>query len=368
MEGLFALFLNTLKNKTPFIRSILVLAFLSLLPLGAQAHEVYVLSHDEIQNDLHTPGFSLLQVALADIGHFTFWAFIAVLVIVSVFFISISRSLERLCDPFLAKLPGYAPVVSRVTIGISFIAAAHYGALFGPELPFAATFGAMGALFVTALLWVIGIMITVGFYARVAAAAGLVLFGIHIATYGLYMFTYTNYLGEIIMLLVLGAHRIAFHHEGHDRTRAPKAFIRFKKSFTPHAFLVLRVAFGASLIYASAYAKIFHNQLALAVASQPLAGHMTGLASVFGFTPEFLVLGAAIVEILIGLFFIFGIEIRFTSLFLIFWLSLSLWYFGETVWPHIILVGIPIAFIFYGYDKYSLEGYFFKRNGREPVL
>ncbi len=79
-------------------------------------------------------------------------------------------------------------------------------------------------------------------------------------------------------------------------------------------------------------------------------------------------LGAAIIELLIGTFFILGIEIRFTALFVLFWLSLSLSYFGEAVWPHIVLIGIPVAFIFYGYDKYSLEGRFFKRRGREPVL
>jgi len=125
----------------------------------------------------------------------------------------------------------------------------------------------------------------------------------------------------------------------------------------------MRVAFGVSLIYASVYAKIMHNNLALAVTA-----HYPGMVAFFGFEPHFLVLGAAIIEIVLGLFFILGIEIRFTSLFILFWLSLSLWYFGESVWPHIILIAIPLAFVCYGYDRYSLEGLFFKKNGREPVL
>jgi hypothetical protein len=81
-----------------------------------------------------------------------------------------------------------------------------------------------------------------------------------------------------------------------------------------------------------------------------------------------LVLGAALIELLIGTFYVLGIEIRWTSIFLLFWLSLSLWYFGEAVWPHIILIGIPIAFILHGYDRYSLEGWFFKKRRLEPVL
>jgi hypothetical protein len=130
----------------------------------------------------------------------------------------------------------------------------------------------------------------------------------------------------------------------------------------------VRVTFGTSLLYASLYAKILHNNLALQVASLPLAGHPFALAHYLGFEPHFLVLGAAIVEIVIALFFIFGIEIRWTSLFLLFWLTLSLLYFGEVVWPHLILIGIPLAFLCWGYDEYSLEGRYFKRDGLEPIL
>jgi len=31
-------------------------------------------------------------------------------------------------------------------------------------------------------------------------------------------------------------------------------------------------------------------------------------------------------------------------------------------------MGLPLAFIMHGYDKYSIEGYFFKCGRREPVL
>jgi hypothetical protein len=43
-------------------------------------------------------------------------------------------------------------------------------------------------------------------------------------------------------------------------------------------------------------------------------------------------------------------------------------FFGEVVWPHIILIGIPIAFFVYGYDRYSVEGYFLKHGDCEPIL
>lgn len=332
------------------------------LPSLASAHEVYVLPAATIRQALMTPSFSEWQTLLQNIDQFALWGFITALTIFIVFFVSISRVLERLLDPLLSKLPRYAPLICRVTIGVSFLSAVQHQALFGPELPLIATFG-NATYAVSILLVVIGIMITVGFYTRIAALAAIILFGIEVSQYGVYMLTYTNYIGELILLLVLGAHLFAVHSEKISAKGASVLLRIIKERFTPYSFFILRVAFGVGLLYAAFYAKIIHNNLALDLLyAYPQIVHF------FGFEPHFLVLGAAIIEILIALFFIFGIEIRFTSLFLLFWLSLSLWYFGEVVWPHIILIGIPIAFIFYGYDAYSLEGRFFKKDGREPVL
>lgn len=337
------------------------------MPFFAHAHEVYVLSQDEITQGITGDRFSMVTIILNNLNQFSFWALIGVILVVVVFFFSTSRKIEQLFDPILAKLPRYAPFVGRVTIALSLFAGAYYQAMFGPELPLAQNFGA-SAPYITWMLVILGTCIFLGFYTRIAALGGLILFGYMMLMHGTYMITYVNYFGELLLLLIIGAHVFAVHGRGHERIHAPKLLITLKDKLTPFAFLFLRIAFGVALIYASAWAKILHNGLALQVASLPLAGHMTNLASVLGFEPHFLVLGAAIVEITIGMFFILGIEIRFTSLFLLFWLSLSLWYFGEIVWPHVILIGIPISFIFYGYDKYSLEGFFFKKGAREPVL
>ena len=332
------------------------------LPLFAQAHEVYVLPREVFDQALALPAFSVSQTILQNLNQFVLWGCIAIAVILVVFFVSTSRTLERLLDPLLAKLPRYAPFIGRVTIGLAFITAAQHQALFGPELPLAATFGNASG-FVAALLVIIGAMFIAGVYVRTAALAALALFAIEISVHGVYMLTYTSYLGKLVLFLILGAHAVAFHSKSDDDQRVPAWLLQLKKQCTPYAFLTLRVAFGISLLYAALYAKVFHNTLALSVAYA-----YPQIVSFFGFEPHFLVLGAAILEILIALFFILGVEIRFTSLFLLFWLFLSLWYFGEVVWPHIILIGTPLTFIFYGYDRYSLEGRFFKRGSREPVL
>ncbi len=309
----------------------------------AGAHEVYVLSPMQITQAIGIPPFDMLVVAKENLGEFTFWAFISILVVFLIFFSSISRWLEKKFDPFLARIKKYAPAICRVTVGVSFLAAAYYQASYGPELPLAPAYGIFIPA-VTFALVVIGLLMIFNFWTRWAAFVALCFFGYAVYRNGWYMLTYTNYLGEIIVLL-LGIE-----------------IFKVGKKLSQYGFLVIRVCFGVSLIFASTYAKIVYNNLGLFTVEK------YHLDKILGFEPHFLVLGAAIIEILIGTFIILGIEIRFISAFFLFWLTLSLWFFGEVVWPHIILIGIPVALICYGYDKYSIEGYFFKKGGREPVL
>lgn len=343
-----------------------------LVALPASAHEVYVLTSNDIAFDTAAPPFNMAAVVRENLRQFFLWAFIGMLAVFVVFFVSISRKLERRLGPLLLRLKPYAAPIARITIGLSFLAAAYYQATYGPELPLSSGFGPYAPL-MTALLAGMGLCITFGFFVRAAAAVALGLFALSAWKHGLYMLTYTSYLGELLVLLILGAHHgigpdLAFRAAQRSASGAVRFLGELALKAAPYSFALLRVCFGVSLLYSALYAKVLHNTLALQVASLPLAGHAYPLSYYLGFEPHFLVLGAAIVEIVIAVFFIIGFEIRFTSAFLLFWLTLSLAYFGETVWPHVILIGIPIALICAGYDRYSLEGRLFKKDGREPVL
>ncbi len=333
-----------------------------VLPKTATAHEVYVLTPQQISEALSRPAFSEWQTLITNLDQVLLWGCIAAAVVLSVFFISISRRVEKLFEPFLSRLPPYAPLISRVSIGLGLLSAAYHSALFGPELPLVLVFGSLAPL-IQALLGITGIMCIAGFFVRIASLILLAIFAGAFYSQGIYMLTYANYVGELFLLLILGAHVLGYHHKAHDYMHAPSWLLKIKHALVPYAFPLLRIGFGVSLLFASLYAKIVYNNLALAVAETYPA-----IPAFFGFEAHFLVLGAAIIEIVLALFFILGIEIRFAALFLEFWLGLSLWYFGEAVWPHFILIGIPIAFLCYGYDKKSLEGLFMKRYGRHPVL
>ena len=311
-------------------------------PLSVSAHEVYVLSPQTISTAVSTPSPDPLALIVSDAGEFSLWAMIGVIAVAAVFLISVSRAVERAVDPFLYRLKKWAPLIARLTLGASLLASGYYNALFGPELPLDTLFGAWGML-IRILLIVIGIAIILGLYVRAAGTIMLVIYGVAVVLLNVYMLTYLNYFGEAILCIILAG-------GGH------------MKKLERYSFAINRVCFGVAALYASWYAKLFHSNLALDTVTQY---HLT---SYFHFSPLFLVLGALIVESLIGIFLIVGFEIRFTALFFLFFLCLSLSFFGEAVWPHLILLGLCLTMIAHGYDEYSLEGRFLKKGRREPVL
>ncbi|MBI5470143.1 hypothetical protein HY968_02360 [Candidatus Kaiserbacteria bacterium] len=346
---------------TRFLRYIPYSIF--LIPFSASAHEVYVLDSAAIMRDIVNPSPNPLALILQDPQQFLFWALIGAILISTVFTMSITHRVQDTFSPFLMRLKPWAAPIARVTLGACLIASAYNNALFGPELPFS-DFGTFGRM-IQITLYISGILSLVGLWTRAAGSLALLIFAAGIAKYNIYMFTYANYLGEIFFAMILGSGRFSLDHW----LNLPKMarfnlaiFAKLGRRLEPYAFPVLRILFGISIAFASYYAKFVHSQLALDVVTKY---HLTNF---FHFDPLFIVLGAFCVELLIGLFLILGVEIRHTALFFLFWLALSLLYFGEAVWPHLVLVGVLLALFCHGYDKLSLEGYYFKRGSREPVL
>lgn len=351
--------MNSIAAKSKYL--LLFTCLFLFFPTISVAHEVYVLTPEAISDLEELPPVSFTDIFMANANETILWGIVVAFLIFTIFFISISVKLEKRIDPTLVRLKKYAPFVARVTAGLAFISCGYHMALFGPELPFETLYGSWSGI-VQMIFYIIGFVMLVGLYSRTAGLIGLIFFVTGIVQYGSYMTTYTNYLAELLLLILVGGHRYVIAEEESIWSK-PKSFFNYlTKQYGEFSFLILRVGFGISLIYAAVYAKILHNQLAIAVVQD------FDLVTVFGFSAEFIVFGAAIIEILLGIFFILGLEIRFTAIVLNVFLTLSLFYFGEAVWPHIILIGIPIAFFCYGYDKYSLEGFFFKKGNREPIF
>ncbi|MES2216703.1 MAG: DoxX family membrane protein [Patescibacteria group bacterium] len=321
------------------------------------AHEVYVLDANEIHQALQSPIPDFIG-AIKDNGlQFFSWGLGILVLIGALFFVSVNTFLERLIDPFLNKLKLLAPAVAQATLGLALLASGYYHAAYGIELPFGPIVGGYETV-AAAVFMIVGAMLLFGILPRIAGLAATVIFIVLIGIFGLYILNYATYLAEALTVLFFGG--------GYTLVSVPL----FKKGmskkieghFHKYKFLIIRVFFGSSLIFASLYAKFFHGALALETVSKY---HLTNY---FPFDPVFLVLGAMLIEIMLGLFFILGFEIRFASIFFLVFLSMSLVFFGESVWPHIILIGTSSAMFFHGYDRYCLSAKLSKKKNLEPIL
>ncbi len=336
-------------------RLLIIVALLALVAPKAHAHEVYVLDHEEITDALAAPVPDFRGTITANLGQFLGWGAATLLVIVVVFFISISRPVEQVVDPFLFRIKRYAPTITQITFGLALLTSGWYGAAFGVELPFHETFGSL-TLTMRIVFMVLGVALIGGIYPRLAGIVAMVTFIPLLFTYGSYLLNYGIYFGEALSLALFGGGYTLL-------TLRPGSFERkILAHLYKYKFLLLRVTFGISLLYAAVYAKYIHGALALATVAK------YNMTQRLPFDPTFFVLGAFLIEVLLALAFLLGFEIRFASVFFLIFLVMSVGFFGEAVWPHIVLAGTALAMFTHGYDKYTLMALLSKRKDLEPLL
>ena len=329
-----------------------------ILPLIAQAHEVYVLNSSEIATDLLAPPVNLFAVAVSHEYQFLTALFLGIVLIVCVLGISLLHGLGRSASSFLVKIKPYASHIAQITLGSALIASAYYGALFGTELPLTKLFGGYAEL-VTIVLYISGGCVLFGVYPRLGSALAIAVYVWSIFTgQGIYMLSYLTYFGEsLVILLFDGGYALLAY-----TSAFPEATKKFFFELEKRKYFIMRISFSTSIIYAALYAKLIHGELAI---NTVIKYHLTNY---FPFDVLFIVLGAFLVEMSIGLFFLIGFEIRFTALFFLTFLTMSLVFFGESVWPHIILIGTSLALIVHGYDEFTIEKIWYKKGESEPVL
>jgi uncharacterized membrane protein YphA (DoxX/SURF4 family) len=327
----------------------------------ALAHEVYVLTPGVVQDAVTTSSPNPFNAVPGQATLFILWGVACAVLFLGVFALSINKTFERIFDPVLFKLKKFAPLLSRLTLGASLFASGYYGATFGPELPLSnisANPHAAGLVLMTA-----GVLIAIGLFTRLIAGLGIMFFMALAFAYHGYMLTYLNYLGELLITFILGGGRWSIDRLVPLFAKIENTVRSWTIIIEPYSFLILRVFFGFAIFFASFYAKFIHSNLALQTIEEY---HLTNY---FHFTPLFLVLGAFLVEAVIGLCILLGIEIRFIALLFTGFLTLSISFFGEAVWPHIVLFGVTLSLFCHGYDRYTLETILFKRKSiGEPVL
>lgn len=317
--------------------------FFSGICSQASAHEIYVLSSHKFAQGLHAPTVNTWKSLTnpANLQLTVILVIVTLVVLAGLFYFRYTK-LGLNINKQLKKLTHVGFFVIRIALAASFLYAGATNSIFGPEL-------SLHTLPLHSLLplveYLIGFLFLFGLFTEFAAILALILYFLAVLTHGVYMLTYLNYLGEIIALILFGSRFLSL-----DRFLFGK-LQRFSK-LREYENTIIRICYGAALLYAAIYVKIIHSQIPLDVVTQYHLNHINWL---FPSDPVLIVLGAAIVEVVVAVFIIIGFTTRFTNIILMFYLTLSILFFKEAVWPHYMLYGISFSLLFTGGGTLSVD-------------
>ncbi len=314
-------------------------------PSIISAHEAYVLTRAEFQKGLATTTSHPLAGLLnpRHIG-ISIEIMLGVIFLYLLALIFATTPFASFLDRILKKATFLGPLIIRLAISASFFYAAFANAILGPELSLTTIAG--GPL-IRFLLFTLSIMIFLGFFTELAAAIGLGIFFYITYTFQAYMITYANYFGELLVLLLFGSRFLSldllFFGE--------KAWLPY---FEQKRFLeipIVRILYGIALMYAGWTIKFMHQGLSIAVYNQ------YHLHNFFHASARFIAAGAGVSEIAIGLFILLGFAQRLTVIISLFFITLSIFYFREMLWPHFMLYGISFSLFINSADQCTLDRY-----------
>ncbi|HVY36270.1 MAG TPA: hypothetical protein VG982_03315 [Candidatus Paceibacterota bacterium] len=323
-----------------------------LFPTIVSAHEAYVLPYTTFWEGMKQPfsGHAFDALKNPHNVHITIVIIVCTFVLLGLNFLFSKTRLGTRAHLFIERYAHLGPHFVRITIAAAFFFSALSGTFLGPELH-GTLFSYPHLLQIT--LFAISIMIAIGFLTELAALVGIIIYINGLVVFGPYLFTYLNYFGELIVLLLFGMRVFSL-----DRFLFGP--LRRLRSFEKYETVIVRVLYGLALIYAAVTVKLLHPQLTVLVVN---TWHLTQFHWLFPSDPLLITFGAGVVEAVIGLFIIFGFEMRLTVLVSLFYITLSLLYFRELVWPHLLLYGISFNLLVQP-EVFTLDHLIFRHHRR----
>lgn len=314
------------------------------------AHEAYVLPQSYFWQQMQMPWSGQAFQALKNPANLllTIEVVGSVLLLLALNFVFRRSKLGQKTSKTIEKLAPLGPIFVRLAIAASLFYSALSWSFLGPELHL--TQMPIAGL-MRILLFAISFMILAGFFTEIAGLFAVVIFTIGLFVFGLYLLTYLNYLGEMIVLFLFGMRRWSL-----DKLLfGPRSLLeKWKKYETT----IVRVCYGFALAYAAVNVKLLHPALTIKVIND---WNLTQFHWLFPSDPVLVTLGAGLAELAIGLFIMFGFEMRLTVLISLFYITLSLLYFREMVWPHLMLYGISLNLIVQP-ETFTLDNLLFNRR------
>lgn len=318
------------------------------------AHEVYVLGQKSITADQHNHSVDIWQAIHS--GH-NFLLFLLFAILIGALFAFAlylkSTAFFKKIGRQIDKATVFAPDIIRIAFGASLLFSVSHGALYGPELPLH-TFVA-GKL-VQALLWISGTALILGLWSRVWAAIMAAVWVFALVTKGPYLLTYANYFGEALAVLLLPLQRMSLDSIITSKKKAARIMAHAEYSMP-----VARLLFGFSLLYTAISVKFMDTAISLDVV------HQYNLTRFFPFDPLFVVFGAAMIELAVALLYMAGFLQRFTTVIFLGFMTLSLLFFKESVWPHYLLIALGVGIFLHKPDKWALDGKLFTSGPKKQL-
>ncbi|MBU6500842.1 MAG: DoxX family protein [Patescibacteria group bacterium] len=220
----------------------------------------------------------------------------------------------------------------RFAVGASLIYSAATHVFLGPEIPLASIPGGQIWEWV---LYVVGALLILGLFSRVAGAVSLLIISLATIIYRDYMLTYFNYFGEFAALVLFGSYVFSL-----DRLRA--AGKNISRRIKDYETAILRITYGVSVLYPAISIKLLHPIIIVQIVNQY---HLNQIHWLFPQDPLLISLGTGLAQILVGLLIIIGFETRLASFATLILYMMSILYFKETVWPHYILLALALYFV-----------------------
>lgn len=323
----------------------------AFIPSFVSAHEAYVVEHENFWQEFSKPFSVHAADALRDPHNLqiTINITIGIIILLIANFLFRRTKIGRIIHQFPERYARFGPMFIRAAIAGALFFSATSSSFLGPELVLS-EFSSPG--FVRTALLLISVMIAVGFLTELAALIGIVLFGFAGKVFGPYILTYANYLGELIVLLLFGMRRWSI--DARLLGKLSQLRLRFEK----YESTIVRILYGFALIYAGITVKFLHPDLTLQVATD---WNLAQFYWLFPSDPLLITLGAGLSEVAIGLFIIIGFEMRLTVLISLFYITLSLLFFRELVWPHYLLYGISLNLLVQP-ETFTLDHLFFAHH------
>lgn len=310
------------------------------------AHEVYVLNQKSIHADEHNHAVNIFH-AIHNVRSFALFV-VCALVILSIFGLALwqkSRPYWKKVGSQIDKATIIAPDIIRIAFGASLLFSASHGALYGPELPLHSI---IAGKVIVALLWISGTALVLGLWSRIWAWTMVAVWLWALTTKGVYLLTYSNYLGEALAIILLPYQRMSI-----DTFITKKSTITKRMQNARYSMPLARLLFGFSLLYTAVSVKFMDTALSLDVVNQY---HLTRF---FPFPPLFVVLGAGLIELTVALLYMAGLLQRFTTVIFLGFMAASLLFFKESVWPHYLLIALAIGIFLHEPDMWAADKHLF---------